>query len=84
MLNYAPNSAWALITSVYFMHNIKTDGTLNDEKFYTFLGKITAFICGTAILGARVNNLRTPLYKEVKIIQGKDVAFNAGMVGNAR
>ena len=78
VLNYAPNSAWTLITSVYFMHNRKPDGTLDDEKFYSFLGKITAFIWGAVILGASVNHLRTPLYKEmVNIVLGKDTAFDA-------
>ncbi len=76
VLNYAPNSAWTLITSVYFMHNKRSDGTLDDEKFYMFLGKIIAFAWGYAILGASVTYLRTPLYKEmINIIHGKDVAF---------
>ena len=37
VLNYASNGAWTLIISVYFMHNKRPDGTLDYEKFYTFL-----------------------------------------------
>ena len=76
VLNYAPNSAWTIITSVYFMHNKRPDGTFDEEKFYTFLGKITGFIWSAAIMGSSVNHLRTPLYKEmVSIISGSDVTF---------
>lgn len=44
VLNYAPNSMWTYITSVYFLQNRDSEGLLDDEKFYTFLNRITAFI----------------------------------------
>ncbi len=78
VLNYAPNAAWTLITSVYFMSNKATNGTLDEEKFYSFLGKITAFIWATTILDPGVSYLRTPLYKEMlRIVNGQEVTFEA-------
>ena len=44
VLNYAPNSMWTYFTSVYFMHYKDEDGSLEDDKFYTFLCKTTAFV----------------------------------------
>ena len=76
VLDYAPNSAWTIITSVYFMYNKRPDGSLDEERFYIFLGKITAFIWSSAIIGSSVNHLRTPLYREmVSIISGSDITF---------
>ena len=37
VLNYAPNSAWTLITSVYFMSNKDAQGRLDNGKFCSFL-----------------------------------------------
>ena len=79
VLNYAPNSMWTLITSVYFIHNADADGALDEEKFYNFLGKITAFIWAFVISkpNSSVSNLRTPIYKEmINIIHDKEVVFN--------
>lgn len=78
VLNYAPNSAWTLITSVYFMSNRRVDETLDEEKFHSFLGKITAFIWATTIVDPGVGYLRTPLYKEMlRIVHGQEVTFEA-------
>ena len=78
VLNYAQNAAWTLITSVYFMSSKKSDGTLDEEKFYSFLGKIIAFIWATTILDPGVGYLRTPFYKEMlRIVQGQEVTFEA-------
>ena len=49
VLNYAPNSMWTYFTSVYFMHYKDEDGSLDDDKFYTFLCKTTAFVCSRLI-----------------------------------
>ena len=73
VLNYAPNSMWTYITSVYFLQNRDSEGLLDDEKFYTFLNRITAFIWAFTILRPGVNLLRTPLFAEMfSIVQGKE------------
>lgn len=64
------------IFSVYFMQNKDNEGLLDDEKFYSFLKKITVFIWSYAITNPRVNALRTPVYAEmVNIVEGKTVEF---------
>lgn len=76
VLNYAPNSMWTYFTSVYFMHYKDEDGSLDDDKFYTFLCKTTAFVWAYALTNPGLNSLRTPIFAEmVNIIKGKDVAF---------
>jgi len=76
VLNYAPNGMWTYFVSVYFMQNKDNEGLLDDEKFYSFLKKITAFIWTYAITNPGVNALRTPVYAEmVNILEGKTVAF---------
>ena len=76
VLNYAPNSMWTYFTSVYFMHYKDEDGSLDDDKFYTFLSKTTAFVWAYALTNPGLNSLRTPIFAEmVNIIKGKDVAF---------
>ena len=74
VLNYAPNSMWTYFTSVYFMHYKDEDGSLEDDKFYTFLCKTTAFVWAYALTNPGLNSLRTPIFAEmVNIIKGKDV-----------
>ena len=76
VLNYAPNGMWTYFVSVYFMQNKDNEGLLDDEKFYNFLNKITAFIWTYAIINPGVNALRTPVYAEmVNIIENKTVEF---------
>ena len=76
VLNYAPNGMWTYFVSVYFMQNKDNEGLLDDEKFYNFLMKITAFIWTYAITNPGVNALRTPVYAEmVNIVEGKTVEF---------
>ena len=62
VLNYAPNGMWTYLVSVYFMQYKDDDGLLNEEKFYGFLDKITAFIFGYAFIRPGVNALRSPVY----------------------
>ncbi len=77
VLNYAPNSMWQNITSVYFLQNRTNDGILEDVKFCKFLDKITAFIFAYAITNPGVNALRTPVYDEmVNLVKGEDVTFS--------
>lgn len=83
VLNYAPNGMWTYITSVYFMQNRDDNGLLDDENFYDFLTKITAFIWVFTILRPGVNILRTPIFAEmVNIIKGGKVTFD-GFAFNA-
>lgn len=76
VLNYAPNSMWTYFVSVYFMQNKDDKGMLEDEAFYIFLSKITAFIWTFAITNPGVNALRRPVYAEmVNIVNGTSVTF---------
>ena len=78
VLNYAPNSMWTYILSVYFLQNRneKNENKLDDEKLYTFLCRLIAFIWTYAITNPGVNALRTPIYAEmVNLIKGKDIDF---------
>jgi uncharacterized protein with ParB-like and HNH nuclease domain len=77
VLNYAPNGMWYYFVSVYFMQNKDSRGKLDDDKFYVFITKITAFIWVYAIVNPGVNALRTPVYAEMlNIILGKEVSFS--------
>ena len=77
VLNYAPNGMWTYFVSVYFMKNKDTNGMLDDDKFFDFLNKITAFIWAYSIVNPGVNALRTPVYAEMtKIIDGQQPTFN--------
>jgi len=77
VLNYAPNGMWTYITSVYYLVNRDKDGMLDDEKFYDFLNKITAFIWGYSFINPGVNALRIPIFAEmVEIIKGENVDFD--------
>ncbi len=77
VLNYAPNGMWTYFVSVYFMANKDTDGKLDDDKFYDFLNKITAFIWTYAVTNPGVNALRTPVFAEMlNIVNGRNVEFS--------
>lgn len=76
VLNYAPNGMWTYFVSVYFMQNKDDDGVLEDNNFYAFLNKITAFIWTYAVTNPGVNALRTPVYAEmVNIVNDQPVTF---------
>lgn len=78
VLNYAPNGMWAYIVSVYYMANRDNDGLLDDDKFYDFLSRVTAFIWAYAVTNSGVNALRTPVYAEmVNIVNNQPVTFDA-------
>lgn len=76
VLNYAPNGMWTYLVSVYYMQNKDSNGNLDDELFYSFLNKITAFIWTYAFMRPGVNALRTPAYPAmIDIVNGKNVEF---------
>ena len=77
VLRYAPNSAWTYITSVYFMKNKSPDETLDEDSFYTFLNKITAFIWAYTVMKPGITYLRGPLFNEmVNVFAGREVTFS--------
>ena len=73
ILKYSTTDMWANIVSVYYLHN-NDDGKLDDEKFYNFLGKITAFILAHSLKRSR--DFRSPLYAEmINIVNYSPVEF---------
>ena len=77
VLNYAPNGMWTYFVSVYYMQNKDENDLLDDEAFYNFLNKITAFIWTYAVINPGVNALRTPVYAEmVNIVNNNPVTFS--------
>ncbi len=77
VLNYAPNSMWTYIVSVYFMQNRDRNGLLDDEKFFDFLNKIIGFIWTYSVTNPGVYTLRTPIFAEmVNITENKPVTFS--------
>ena len=59
------------------MQNKDNKGMLEDEAFYAFLNKITAFIWTFAITNPGVNALRRPVYAEmVNIVNSAPITFS--------
>ena len=78
VLNYAPNGMWTYIASVYYLANRDKNGLLDNDEFYRFLSKITAFIWAYAVTNPGVNALRTPIYAEmVNIVNRLPVTFDS-------
>jgi len=76
VLNYAPNGMWTYFVSVYYMQHKDDDYLNNDEAFYLFLDRMTAFIWAYSIYRPGVNSLRTPLYQEmINIVANQPVEF---------
>lgn len=76
VLNYAPNGMWTYFVSVYYMANRDSHCLLDDERFYCFLNKITAFIWAYAVTNPGVNALRTPVFAEmINIVNGQPIQF---------
>lgn len=76
VLNYAPNGMWTYFVTVYYMANKQEDGSLDDDAFFDFLNKTTAFVWAYAVTNPGVNALRTPLFAEmINIVKGEPVTF---------
>ena len=76
VLNYAPNSLWTYIVSVYFMHYKNAENMLDNEKFYLFLNRLIGFIWAYTISNPGITALRAPVFNEmVNIIENKEIAF---------
>ncbi len=88
VLNAAPNGMWTYLVSVFYMTNSDENGNIDDELFYGFLNKITAFIWTYALVRPGVNALRSPAYPEmINIVNGipvefKDYLFDEAAVRN--
>ena len=77
VLNYAPNSMWTYMVSTYFLYSRDANDNLDDDAFYTFLDRITAFIWAYAVIRPGVNALRVPVYPAlIDIVNGKEVTFS--------
>lgn len=78
VLKHAPNNIWTYLVSVYFMHNKNSENNLDEEKFFIFLRKITAFILAETILLPGRASIQVPILNEmVNMIDGKEVTFDA-------
>ena len=76
VLHFAPNGMWTYFVSVYYMQHKDEDYLNNDEAFYLFLDRMTAFIWAYSIYRPGVNSLRTPLYQEmINIVGNQPVEF---------
>ena len=76
VLNNAPNGMWAYLVSVYFLQNRDEEDRLEENSFFCFLNKITAFIWAYSVMRPGVNALRSPVYPEmINIVNNKPVLF---------
>lgn len=76
VLNFAHNSMWVYMTSVYFLQNRQDDGSLEETEFDGFLSRMTAFTLAYGVTNPGVNALRTPAFEEmINIIDDKPVLF---------
>ena len=76
VLEYSPNKMWSYILSVYFLVNKDENENLDTDKLDKFLTKITLFIMTYTVINPGVNQLRGPIFREMKnIIDNKEMNF---------
>lgn len=76
VLEYSPNKMWSYILSVYFLVNKDENENLDTDKLDKFLTKITLFIMTYTVINPGVNQLRGPIFREMKnIIDNKEINF---------
>lgn len=68
ILRYSPNTMWENIVSVWFLQNRDSNDEIDLGAFSHFLSKITNFILGYSLINPGVNQLRTPIFKEMSEI----------------
>ena len=68
VLRYSPNTMWENIVSVWFLQNRDSNDEIDLDAFSHFLSKITNFILGYSLINPGVNQLRTPIFKEMSEI----------------
>ena len=77
ILNYAPNSMWTNIVSVYYITNRDDEGYLDNNDFNLFLNKIIGFIWTYTVTNHNLGALRSPVYAEmINIVNKQPVTFN--------
>jgi len=59
---------WENIVSVWFLQNRDSNDEIDLGAFSHFLSKITNFILGYSLINPGVNQLRTPIFKEMSEI----------------
>ena len=68
VLRYSPNTMWENIVSVWFLQNRDSNDEIDLSAFNLFLSKITNFVLGYSLINPGVNQLRTPIFKEMNEI----------------
>lgn len=68
VLRYSPNTMWENIVSVWFLQNRDSNDEIDLDVFSHFLSKITNFVLGYSLINPGVNQLRTPIFKEMSEI----------------
>ncbi len=68
VLRYSPNTMWENIVSVWFLQNRDSNDEIDLDAFSHFLSKITNFVLGYSLINPGVNQLRTPIFKEMSEI----------------
>lgn len=68
VLRYSPNTMWENIVSVWFLQNRDSNDEIDLSAFNLFLSKITNFVLGYSLINPGVNQLRTPIFKEMSEI----------------
>ncbi|MCD7720620.1 MAG: DUF1524 domain-containing protein [Prevotellaceae bacterium] len=81
VLNYAPNSIWRYLVSVYFMHQTVNNRPLEEAHFCQLLDRIIAFVWAYTITNPGLFSLRTPLFEEMlNIVNDREVTFSNAQV----
>lgn len=75
VLNCAPNGIWTYLVSVYFLCRQQSDGQLDEEQFFHFLERITAFIWAYTLKNPGIGALSIPIYQEMVNIKNKEEGF---------
>ena len=75
VLNCAPNGIWTYLVSVYFLFRQEPDGQLDEEQFFHFLERITAFIWAYTLTNPGIGALSIPIYQEMVNVKNKEEGF---------
>lgn len=76
VLDSAPNKMWSYILSVYFIANKDENDNLDNIELEKFLKKVTLLTLSYAVINPGVNQLRGPIFKEMKsIVEGRPSNF---------
>ena len=75
VLSCAPNGIWTYLVSVYFLCRQEPDGQLDEEQFFHFLERITAFIWAYTLTNPGIGALSIPIYQEMVNVKNKEEGF---------